>query len=143
MEPAKWRVGIPQLHVTVPIRTAADRQAEALRDPGESPLGTGGVARMPHLEAVETLLLELPDLSFGAVVAEVGGDGDPTDGVHQVGNLLQRRQRLLDVGGSAPAEIARERGVHVDAYATLHQGPGYVGATPPPPRCLARGVPPP
>ena len=84
---------------------------------------------MPHFEAVETLLLELPDLSFGAVVAEVCGDGDPADGVHQLGHLLQRRQRLLDVGRSAPAEIARERVVHVDAHATLHENPGHVRAT--------------
>src|SRR2546425_10785833 len=106
---------IPELQVAVPVRAAADRQAEALSDPRESPLGAGGVARVTHLEAVETLLLELADLALRAVVAEVGGAGDAPHGVHQLGDLLQRRERLLDVRGPAPAQIAREGLVHVDA----------------------------
>src|SRR2546426_12107396 len=108
---------IPELQVAVPVRAAADRQAKALSDPGESPLGAGGVARVTPLEAVETLLLELADLALRAVVAEVGGDGDATDGVHQLGDPLQRRERLLDVRGPAPAQIARKGLVHVDAHA--------------------------
>src|SRR6266850_5326295 len=87
------------------------------------------MARVPHLEAVETLLLKLPQLAFGAVVAEVGGDGDPVDGMQQLRDLLQRWERLLDVGRPATAQIARERVVHVDAHATLHQNSRHVGAT--------------
>src|SRR5438094_729458 len=108
---------IPELQVAMPVRAAADGQAQALSDARESPLGAGGVARVTHLEAVETLFLELADLAVRAVVAEVSGDGDATDRVHQLGDLLQRRERLLDVRRPAPAQIARKGFVHVDAYA--------------------------
>src|SRR2546425_3391972 len=119
---------IPELQVAVPVRAAADRQAKALSDPGESPLGAGGVARVTHLEAVETLLLELADLALRAVVAEVGGDGDATDGVHQLGDLLQRRERLFDLPPPSPAPIARQGLVHVDAPALLHPNASHRGA---------------
>src|SRR2546430_3818503 len=51
------------------------------------------MARVPHLEAVETLFLELSDLAFGAVVTEVGRDGNPADGVDQLGDLLKGGER--------------------------------------------------
>src|SRR5438093_330954 len=121
VQPTERRVGIAELHVAVPVRAAADGQAEPLRDSGESALRAGRVARVPHLEAVETLLLELPDLSFRAVVAEVSRDGDPTHDMYQLGDLLQRWERLLDVGRPAPAQITRKRVVHVDAHAPPHQ----------------------
>src|SRR5436309_14917472 len=119
---------IPELQVAMPVRAAADGQAQALSDARESPLGAGGVARVTHLEAVETLLLELADLAVRAVVAEVSGDGDATDRVHQLGDLLQRRERLLDVRRPAPAQIARKGFVHVDAYAMPDQKASHVGA---------------
>src|SRR5205823_6644077 len=93
---------IPELHVAVPVRAATDGHAEPLCDAGDPPLGARRMARVPHLEAVETLLLELSDLAFGAVVTEVGRDGNPADGVDQLGDLLQGGERLLDVGRPAP-----------------------------------------
>src|SRR5438874_5215883 len=120
---------IPELHVAVPIRAATDGHAEPLCDAGDPPLGARRMARVPHLEAVETLLLELSDLAFGAVVTEVGRDGNPADGVDQLGDLLKGGERLLDVGRPAPTQIARERLVHVDAHPALHQHSGHVGTT--------------
>src|SRR2546422_9015618 len=117
--PAGGRVEPPELQVAVPVRAAADRQAKALSDPRESPLGAGGVARVTHLEAVETLLLELADLALRAVVAAGGGDGDAPDGVHQLGDLLQRRGRLLHGRRPAPGQIARQGLLPVDAHPLL------------------------
>jgi len=57
LQPAKRRVGIAQLLVAVPVRPAADGHAETLCDSGESALRTGRMARVPHLEAVETLFV--------------------------------------------------------------------------------------
>src|SRR2546425_12267513 len=99
---------IPELQVAVPVRAAADRQAEALSDPRESPLGAGGVARGTHLEAVETLLLELADLALPAVVAEGGGGGGATDRVHPLRDPPPRRGGPFDRRGAAPAPRARE-----------------------------------
>ena len=101
---------IPELHVAVPIRAATDGHAEPLCDAGDPPLGARRMARVPHFEAVETLLLELSDLAFGAVVTEVGRDGNPADGVDQLGDLPKGGERLLDVGRPAPTQIAREIG---------------------------------
>jgi len=66
VQPAKRRVGIAQFLVAVPVPTAADGHAETLCDSGEPALRAGRMARVPHLEAVETLFVELPDLAFGA-----------------------------------------------------------------------------
>src|SRR5258708_20097060 len=88
VQPAKRRVRIAQLLVAVPVRPAADGHAETLCNSGEPALRAGRMARVPHLEAVETLLVELPDLAFGAVVADVGGDRAPPPRIHHLPALL-------------------------------------------------------
>src|SRR3989442_15938865 len=94
---------IPELQVAVPVRAAADRQAEALSDPRESPLGAGGVARVTHLEAVETLLLELAGLAPRAGGAGGGGGGGAPDGGRPLGGPPQRRGGAFSGTGPRPA----------------------------------------
>src|SRR5438034_9149126 len=120
---------IPELHVAVPVRATTDGHAEPLCDAGDPPLGARRMARVPHLEAVETLLLELSDLAFAAVVTAVGRDDNPAAGVDQLRDLLQGGERLLDVGRPAPTQIARERRRHLDAYPALHQQSGHWEST--------------
>src|SRR6266704_3409860 len=127
LEPAQRRMGIAQLRIAVPIRAAADGEPEALSELREPPLGGGGVARVANLEAVQTLLLELPDLAFAAVVAQVRRHRDPAYGVHQIGDLAQTGERLLDVARPAAAQVAREGIVDVGAGAALHEHPRHVG----------------
>src|SRR5258708_25685674 len=93
VQPAKRRVRIAQLLVAVPVRPAADGHAETLRNSGEPALRAGRMARVPHLEAVETLLAELPDLALGALVPEARGHRDPPHRMHQLPDLPQGRQR--------------------------------------------------
>src|SRR2546427_7350893 len=100
IQPAERRMRIPELHVAVPIRAATDGHAEPLCDAGDPPLGARRMARVPHFEAVETLLLELSDLAFGAVVTEVGRDGNPADGVDQLGDLLQGDRKSTRLNSS-------------------------------------------
>src|SRR5260370_32463009 len=64
---------------------------------------------MTDFQAVEPLLLELAQLPFGAMVAQVRGHGDAPHVVHQAGDLREARERLLDVGGTPAAEVAAER----------------------------------
>src|SRR5947207_13757911 len=99
---------IPELHVAVPVRAATDGHAEPLCDAGDPPPGARRMARVPHLEAVETLLLVLSDLAFGAVVTEVGCDANPADGVDPLRDLLQGAERPLDACPPHPTQIARD-----------------------------------
>src|SRR5438094_2231240 len=99
---------IPELHVAVPIRAATDGHAEPLCDAGDPPLGARRMARVPHFEAVETLLLELSDLAFGAVVTEVGRDGNPADAVNKPGDCLPGGGGLLAVARPAPPRMRRD-----------------------------------
>src|SRR5260370_24306366 len=108
VQSTQGRVGVAELRVAMPIGPAADGEPEALGDAGEPPLVRRGMARVPHLETVQPLLLKLPDLALGAGVAPGRRDGDAADPVHQIGDLRQRRQWLFDVGRPAPPEVASE-----------------------------------
>src|ERR1043166_2094316 len=53
---------------------------------------------------------------------------ESVDGVHELGDLVKRREGFFDVRRPTPAEGASERVVHIDTHATLDQDPGDVGA---------------
>src|SRR5260370_25658281 len=119
VQPAQRRVGVAELRVAVPIGATADGEPEALGDTREPPLDPRGMARVAHLEAVEPLLVKLPDLTLSAVIPEVRCHGDASNPLHQVGDLGERRQPLLDVGRPAPSEVAAECVVDVQRDAAL------------------------
>src|SRR5688572_26118482 len=100
---------VSQFRISVPVRAAADREPQAGGDLREPLLDRGRVTRVPHLDAVQALLLELSDLALGPVVAKMRRDGEPADGVDELRHLTEHGQRLLDVPGLAATEVARER----------------------------------
>src|SRR2546423_14894476 len=64
---------------------------------------------MPDLDAVESLILENPQLRFGSVVAQMCRHGQAADVVHQPRDVSELRQGLFHVGCPAPAEVAPKR----------------------------------
>src|SRR5215210_4806812 len=118
----------------MPIASAGPFEPEPegdVREPGAQP---GVVAGVPGLDRVESLVLEALEKGTGAPLLQVGHGHDATHSVHQVRDLPELRQHLVDEGRTAPADIAIEGLTHVDRAApadhrTGHMGPSHRATT--------------
>src|SRR3989442_5598431 len=108
VEPAEGGVSFAQLRVAVPVGTAGDGETEFGREALQRRFGLGRVAGVPYFEAIQPVGGKLPQLVFGSAVAEVRRDGEAARRVHQLGDVAQRGERLLDERRAAAPEIAIE-----------------------------------
>ena len=95
--------------LAVPIRAAADPESQTLGDLREPLFDGVGMARVPNLHTIESLILENTNLRLGPMIAQMRGDGESAHLVHEGRDFGEPRQRLLDVGGAATTQVAAER----------------------------------
>ena len=117
----QWGVAPTVFAVTVPIGAAADPESQTLGDLRESSFDGGGVARVPNLHAIESLILEDANLRLGAVIAQMRPDGEPAHLVHEGRDFGESGQRLLDVGGAATTQVPAERVADVFTDAAIDE----------------------
>ena len=87
------------------------------------------MARVTHLHAVQPLILENPELAFGAVIAEVGRDSQATNLVHERRDFGKFGQRLLHICRPPAAEVAAKCVRHVFTRPAVDERAGDVRTT--------------
>ena len=110
----------------MPVAAAGLEQAEPDRNVGEPRAELGRVAGVAGLERVESLALEPLEERARAPLLDVRDRDHPPHRVHQLGDLAEGRERLVDERGPAAANVAVECVGHIDGAALGHDGPRHV-----------------
>lgn len=120
------REGRLRAAIAVPVASTGRQEAKGGGMLSQDGTNLRSVAWVTDLHGVEAFVPESSEGTPGTSIFDVGGRDEATDSVHQISDVSEVRQILLDKRRPATAEVPVEGVLHIRDGATIHQHLGHM-----------------